>query len=51
MDPFVLLAYACLAASRPLLQRLIACLNFTLEDLLVQTKNVISVKHGSSLSS
>ena len=31
MDSFVLLAYASLAASRTLLQRLLACLNFTLE--------------------
>ena len=35
MDSFVLLAYASLAASRTLLQRLLACLNFTfkVEDL------------------
>ena len=32
MDSFVLLAYVSLAASRTLLQRLLACLNFTLED-------------------
>ena len=32
MDSFVLLAYASLAASRILLQRLLACLNFTLES-------------------
>ena len=31
MDSFVLLAYASLAASRTLLQQLLACLNFTLE--------------------
>ena len=31
MDSFVLVAYASLAASRTLLQRLLACLNFTLE--------------------
>ena len=31
MDFLVLLAYASLAASRTLLQRLLACLNFTLE--------------------
>ena len=31
MDSFVLLAYASSAASRTLLQRLLACLNFTLE--------------------
>ena len=31
MDYFVLLAYASLAGSRTLLQRLLACLNFTLE--------------------
>ena len=36
IDSFALLAYASLAASRTLLQRLLACLNFTLdlEDLL-----------------
>ena len=32
MGSFVLLAYAILAASRTLLQRLLACLNFTLES-------------------
>ena len=32
MDSFVLLAYGSLAASRTLLQRLLACLNFTLES-------------------
>ena len=32
MDSFVLLAYANLAASRTLLQRLLACLNFTLDS-------------------
>ena len=32
MDSFVLLAYASLAASRTLLQWLLACLNFTLES-------------------
>ena len=32
MGPFVLLAYASLAASRTLLQQLLACLNFTLES-------------------
>ena len=31
MDSFILLAYARLAASRTLLQRLLACLKFTLE--------------------
>ena len=31
MDSFVLLAYASLAASRTLLQQLLACLNFILE--------------------
>ena len=31
MDSFVILAYANLAASRTLLQRLLACLNFPLE--------------------
>ena len=32
MDSFLLLAYASLEASRTLLQRLLACLNFTLES-------------------
>ena len=32
MDSFFLLAYASLAAPRTLLQRLLACLNFTLEE-------------------
>ena len=32
MDYFVLVAYASLAASRTLLQRLLACLNFTLDS-------------------
>ena len=32
MDSFVLLAYASLAALRTLLQRLLACLNFTLKS-------------------
>ena len=32
MDAFVLLAYENLAASRTLLQRLLACLNFTLDS-------------------
>ena len=56
MDSFVSLAYASLAASRNVLQRLLACLNFTLVKitslseiyfrirrliLLVQTKEVI----------
>ena len=32
IDPFVLLAYASLASSRTLLQRLLTCLNFTSES-------------------
>ena len=32
MDSFVLLAYSSLAASRTLLQRFLACLNFTLDS-------------------
>ena len=32
MDSFVLLAYASLAASRTLLQQLLACLNFTFDS-------------------
>ena len=54
MDSLVLLAYASLAASRTLLQQLLACLNFTLESedfSLVQTKKVISMNYGSSTSS
>ena len=54
MDSFVLVAYASLAASRTLLQRLLACLNFILDSedliLLVQTKKVISMDYGSSTS-
>ena len=46
MDSFVLLKYASLTASRTLLQRLLACLNFTL-----QTKKVIYMNYGSSTSS
>ena len=40
MGSFVLLAYASLAASRTLLQQLLACLNFTwdLEDLFCWCK-------------
>ena len=55
MDSFVLLAYASLAASRTLLQQLLACLNFNLRIRrffsLVQTKKVISINYGSSTSS
>ena len=54
MDSFVLLAYAILAASRTLLQRLLACLNFTFRIRrffsLLQTKKVISMNYGSSTS-
>ena len=32
MDSFILVAYASLAASKTLLQRLLACLNFTLDS-------------------
>ena len=51
MDSFVLLAYASLAASRTLLQQLLACLNLTLdsEDLFCCYKKiVIPMNHGSS---
>ena len=52
MDSFVLLAYASLAASRTILQRLLACLNFTLEsEDFSQTKKVISMNYGSSTGS
>ena len=54
MDSFVLLAYASLAASRTLLQRLLTCLNFTLEseDLFFwyKQKKVISMNYGNSRS-
>ena len=56
MDPFVLLAYANLAASRTLLQQLLACLNLTLnlnqKNYSVGTnKKVISMNYDSSTSS
>ena len=55
MDSFVLLAYASLAASRALLQRLLACLNFSLESedlsFWYKWKKVISMNCGSSTSS
>ena len=55
MDFFVLVAYACSAASRTLLQRLLACLNFMLdsEDLFCwyKQKNVISKNFSSSTGS
>ena len=53
MESFVLLAYASVAASRTLLQQLLACLNFRFKRfiLLVQTKKVISMNYGSSTSS
>ena len=52
MDSFVLVAYASLAASRTLLQRLLASLNFTLdsEDLSFWYK-VTSMNYGSRTSS
>ena len=46
MDSFVSLAHASLTDSRTLLQRLLACLKFTLDSedsLFVQTKKVISM--------
>ena len=55
MDSFVLLEYASLAASRTLLQQLLAYLKFTLDSenlsFLVQMKKVISMSYGSSTSS
>ena len=54
MDSFVLVVYASLAASRTLWQRLLACLNFTLDskDLFCwyKRKKVISMNYGSSTS-
>ena len=53
MDSPVLLAYVSLVASGTLLQRLLACLNFTLKRFfsLVQTKKMISMNYDSSTSS
>ena len=56
MDSSILLAYASLATSKTLLQRLLACLNFTLdsEDLSLwykRKRKVISMNYGSSTSS
>ena len=55
MDSFVLLAYASLAASRTLLQRLLAWLNLYFRIrrfiLLAKTKKLISLNYGSSTSS
>ena len=48
MDSFVLIAYASLAASRTLLQQLLACLNFIRFILLIQTKKVLSMNYGSN---
>ena len=52
IDSFVSLAYASLAASRTLLQGLLACLNFRFRRfiLLVQMKKVISMNYDSSTS-
>ena len=53
IDSFVLLAYVSLAASRTLLQQLLAYLNFRFRRfiLLVKTKKVISMSYVSSASS
>ena len=56
MDSFVLLAYASLAASRTLLQRLLTSLSQLYLRIrrffsLVQTEKVISMNYGSSTSS
>ena len=53
IDSFVLVAYSSLAASQTLLQRLVACLNFTLnsEDLFCwYKKKVFSMSYGSNRS-
>ena len=53
MNSFVLVAYVSLAASRNLLQQLLACLNFTLDsDLLCwyKQKKKVSMSCGSSSS-
>ena len=53
IDSFVFLAYASLAASRTLLQWLLACFYFRFRGfiMLLQTKKVIPMKYGSSISS
>ena len=56
LDSFVLLAYTIFAASRTLMQWLLACLNFIWSSidrsvLLIQTKKVISMNYGSSTNS
>ena len=55
MDSFVLLAYVSLTTSRTLLQRLLACLNFSLESedffLFYKRKKMISMNYGSTTSS
>ena len=55
MDSFVLLAYASLAASRTLFQRLLGCLNFTLKSedssFWYKRKKVISMNYSSSTRS
>ena len=52
MDSFAFVAYASLATSRTLLQRLLDCLNFALESdlLLVQTnkKNHLTDLHAEN---
>ena len=52
---FILLAYVSLAASRTLLQRFLALLNFTLESedlsFWYRQKKVISMNYGRSTSS
>ena len=48
MDSFVLLAYASLAASRTLSQRLLACLNFTLESEDGYPQKWISINNNHS---
>ena len=54
-DSFDLLAYASLAASRTLLQQLLAFLNFTLDSdnlsFWYKQKKVISMNYGSCISS
>ena len=54
MDSFVVAAFASLAALTIILQRLLACLNFTLdsEDLFcwLKKKKMISMNYGISTS-
>ena len=55
MDSFVLVPYACFAASRTLLQKLLGCLSSILDSKVLfcwyKRKKVISINYGSSKNS